>query len=604
MSTVTVSSASELQTALSTAQGGDVISLAAGNYGDVKINSSFASDVTITSQSAGSPAVFQSLTINSSAHLRLDGLSVNFAPNTGTVTWTPAVSINGSSDITFAHSTVVGGDAVSGVADSAATLDSTGNVIGRATGYGVLVGKSSAITLDGLDVSHFYKGVVIATSDYVTVSNSNLHDTRTTPIVAGGGNHITIASNHIHDVNPWHWGSGDHADFLAMWTNAGQAGASTDIRVVNNFMEQGNGTAVLGMWLQGGTPGYTDVVISGNTFLNGNFQGITLWDVTGANVDHNTMLQTTGSDYKSAPGILLSSGSENISVHDNIAGSFNDQSGSSGALANILSNNTLVTKWSAGAAGFYASSLVSAVDGLSDFGSVYSFVQSQLSAKVAVAAAATEALNGGAANDLLVSAGTSASTTIMGGAGADTIYGGSTSSYLRGEDGADLIVAKGGFNDINGNAGSDTIYGGAGADWLAGGKDNDLIIGGGGNGQILYGNAGADTLQGSSANEIIRGGQDDDVISGGAGNDWISGDKGTDMISGGAGADTFHFGPGSGVDWIQDFSSAEGDRVVLDAGASYVLRYDGFNMIVDLGNGDTLVLAGQSPSTLGTWLAG
>ena len=603
MSTVTVSSTSELQAALSSAQGGDIISLAAGNYGDVTINKNFASDVTITSQSAGSPAVFQSLTINSSSHLRLDGLDVNFTPTTGTVTWTPAVSINSSSDITFAHSTVTGGDAVSGVADYSSALDSTGNVMGRATGYGVLIGKSSGVTLDGLDVSHFYKGVVIATSDYVTVEHSDVHDTRTTPIVAGGGNHITIDSNHIHDVNPWHWGSGDHADFLALWTNAGQASASTDIKVTNNFMEQGNGTAVLGMWLQGGTPGYTDVLISGNTFLNGNFQGITLWDVAGASVDHNTMLQTSGSDYKSAPGVLLSSGSENISVHDNIAGSYNDQSGSVGTLANTLSNNTLVTKWAASAAGYYSASLVSVVDGLSDYSSVFSYVLSHLSGK-STDTVAPESITGGASNDLLVSAGVSASTTIMGGSGADSIYGGATSSYLRGEDGNDLIVSKGGFNDINGNAGNDTLYGGTGGDWLAGGRDNDLIIGGGGNGQILYGNMGADTLQGGAGNEIIRGGQDDDVISGGAGNDWISGDKGTDMISGGAGADTFHFGPGSGVDWIQDFNSADGDRVQLDAGSSYVLRYDGFNMIVDLGNGDTLVLAGQTPTTLGTWLAG
>ncbi len=605
MSTLTVTNAAELQSALASAQGGDVISLAAGNYGNVTINKNFASDVTITSQSSSSPAVLQSLTVNSSSHLVFDGLSVNFTPSASTVTWTPAVSINNSSSITFAHSTVTGGNAITGVDPSATSTDSTGNVIGLATGYGVLISKSTGVTLSGDDISHFYKGVVIASSDYVTVQGSDLHDTRTTPIVAGGGNHITIDSNHIHDVNPWHWGSGDHADFLALWTNAGQASASTDIKVTNNLMEQGSGTAVLGMWLQGGDIGYTNVVISGNTFLNGNFQGITIWDVTGASIDHNTLLQTSGSDYKSAPGILLSGGSESISVHDNITGSVNDQSGSTGALANTLSNNTLVTKWTATAAGYYSSALVGVVDAMADHSSIFSYVLSQLSSKISgdAVSSAAEAITGTAGDDVLASAGTAPTTSIYGGAGADTISGGSTYSYLRGEDGNDLIIAKAGFNDMNGNAGNDTIYGGPGSDWLAGGKDDDLLIAGSGPNQVLYGNMGNDSLVGGPGGDTLRGGQGNDTIIGGSGNDWIAGDKGDDVIYGGRGADSFHVFAGTGTDWIADFNSAEGDRVVLDAGLTYTVSYDGANMIISLNTGDRVVLAGVNPATVGTWLA-
>jgi len=40
---------------------------------------------------------------------------------------------------------------------------------------------------------------------------------------------------------------------------AGQTSASTDIKITNNLMEQGKGTAVLGMWMQGGDIGYTNV---------------------------------------------------------------------------------------------------------------------------------------------------------------------------------------------------------------------------------------------------------------------------------------------------------------------------------------------------------
>ena len=70
MTIITVSSAAQLSTALQTATGGDVIRLAAGNYGDFSINSkAFASDVTITSADSGNPAVFHTLNITNSSNL-------------------------------------------------------------------------------------------------------------------------------------------------------------------------------------------------------------------------------------------------------------------------------------------------------------------------------------------------------------------------------------------------------------------------------------------------------------------------------------------------------------------------------------------------------
>ncbi|HEX5378782.1 MAG TPA: right-handed parallel beta-helix repeat-containing protein [Phenylobacterium sp.] len=601
MSTVVVSSAAELQSALSSAQGGDVISLAAGNYGDVTISKNFSSDVTITSQGAGSPAVFHTLTLNSSSHLRLEGVDVNFTPTSSTYAWSPAVSFSSSSDITFINSRVTGGPAVTGVDQAAASLDSTENVLGLPTGYGILIGKSTGVTISGVEVSQVNKGIVIATSNFVTVANSDIHNTRTTPIVAGGGSHITIDSNHIHDVTPWHWGSGDHADFLAMWTNAGQASASTDIRITNNLMEQGQGTAVLGMWLQGGSVGFSGVTISGNTFLNGNFQGITLWDTSNASVDHNTLLQTSG-DSKARPSILLSSGAHNITVSDNITGAVNDQSGSAGTLANTFSNNVLVQKWSAAGAGYYSSDLIARIDQLGDYSSVHSFVLGQVPGGNAGQSAQlpSQALNGGAADDLLVGSSVD-NLTVSAGAGADTIYGGQVQSYLRGDDGNDWIVARQGFNDVGGNAGDDTLFGGTGADWLVGGKGNDVINGGSG-GQILYGNMGEDKVTGGDGADVVRGGQGDDTISGGAGADWLSGDLGQDVITGGAGADIFHTSANAGVDWVNDFNSAEGDRVLIDAGTVWTLRFDGSNAIIDLGSGSQMVLAGVSQATLGDWL--
>jgi hypothetical protein len=600
MSTVTVSSAAELQTALSSAQSGDTISLAAGNYGSLSIyGKNFAADVTITSQTAGA-AVFQSVKLDNSSHIHLDGLTVDYVATASTVTWSPAVEFNASNYITFTHSTVLGADAVSGVAQSATATDSTGNVIGLATGRGILVGVSNNVLIDDVDVSHFHKGIVIATSDYVTVSHSDVHDTRTTPIVAGGGNHITIDSNHLYDVNPWRFGpNGDHADYLALWTNAGQASSSTDIKVTNNLMEQGKGQPVLGMWLQGGDAGYTNVQISGNAILAGNSQGIVLSEVTGGVIDHNVLLQTSGSS-SDAPFIQLAVGSEQISVHDNFASMFRDTSGSTGALANLLSDNHVVQNANPAGAGYYSGALVGLLDQVSSYASLYSVALANLPG-LGASPIVGETINGTLGADLLTSTSAAGGSSIWGGGGADTIYGGTVTNVLRGEDGNDVIYAQHGFNDVNGNAGADTIFGGDGNDWLVGGRDNDEIHGGSGV-QILYGNLGDDILIGGTGAETIRGGQGDDVMTGGAGNDWMSGDLGNDTITGGAGADTFHTFAGAGVDRITDFNSADGDRVMIDAGTSYTLRFDGANMVIDMGGSDQLILVGVTPNTIGTWL--
>jgi Ca2+-binding RTX toxin-like protein len=208
-----------------------------------------------------------------------------------------------------------------------------------------------------------------------------------------------------------------------------------------------------------------------------------------------------------------------------------------------------------------------------------------------VGTAASEILTGGAGPD-----------TINGGAGADTIDGGAGTSYLRGDDGNDRITGGGDFDDINGNVGNDTASGGDGADWVVGGKDQDLLSGDAGN-DIVYGNLGDDTCDGGTGDDIVRGGQDNDILTGGAGNDWLSGDRGSDTVSGGAGADIFHSFSGAGLDRVLDFSLAQGDRVMLDAGTAYTVVQSGADTVIDMGGGDQMVLVGVSMTSLtGDWL--
>ena len=181
----------------------------------------------------------------------------------------------------------------------------------------------------------------------------------------------------------------------------------------------------------------------------------------------------------------------------------------------------------------------------------------------------------------------------------DTITGGSGgANYLRGNGGDDSIIGGALFDDINGNKGDDTIDGGAGgSDWLVGGQGNDLITAHTGS-NLLYGNLGNDTLHGGSGGDTLRGGQGDDSIVGGSGNDFISGDRGSDTLVGGAGADIFHTSSGASLDKVLDFHVAEGDRVMLDPGTAFTVSQVGADTVVDLGNGDQLILVDVQMTTL------
>jgi Ca2+-binding RTX toxin-like protein len=73
-----------------------------------------------------------------------------------------------------------------------------------------------------------------------------------------------------------------------------------------------------------------------------------------------------------------------------------------------------------------------------------------------------------------------------------------------------------------------------------------------------------------SGNDVIRGGKSGDIVEGFNGNDTLIGGGSSDELWGGRGADRFVFesvndsrNPGRGMDFILDFSRAQGDKVDL-----------------------------------------
>jgi Ca2+-binding RTX toxin-like protein len=186
---------------------------------------------------------------------------------------------------------------------------------------------------------------------------------------------------------------------------------------------------------------------------------------------------------------------------------------------------------------------------------------------------------------------------LQGLASNDELHGGGGDDYLRGGDGNDRIYGDAGFDDANGNIGDDTVDGGLGPDWVVGGQGGDFLLGQD-DGDVVLGNLGLDTCSGGVGDDVVRGGRDNDSVSGGAGADFISGDRGDDTVSGGEGGDLFNFFSGAGVDRVIDFSVAQGDHVRIEGGAAYSIHASGADTVIDLGNGDQMVLVGVSPTSL------
>jgi len=446
MAIIDVTNAAQLASALGKAVGGDVIRLAAGDYGDLSIKAkAYDTPLTIISADAGRPAVFNTVAISGSDGITFKDVNVDLEPTLTTVTFSSVVKITNSSDIKFIGGEVNSGAAISGVLPTADELISGGNVIGLPTARGFTIADSSAVTIEAVDIHSAFRGIVLAHTSDVTLRNNDIHDLRTSHIVGGDNDRLTIEGNHLSDSHPWNSGSGDHADFIHLWTDLDEGGVNTGIRIVNNVIDQGDGHPILGIYLDdnGANIGFSNATIKGNLVLNGNGQGMRLENVFNSIVSDNTLLQTSGT-FKNAPGIKLAGGSHDLQVTGNIAAYVVD---SADLASNILSGNFVVQQWEPDGDGYYDADIVDLLGSftttlaarsyfLDNLGDIVGTTDTGL--KLIAASSADTLLTGGDWNDTLV--GRDGNDTLQGGGGDDYLVGGGGDDLLRGGIGADKFI--------------------------------------------------------------------------------------------------------------------------------------------------------------------
>lgn len=194
-----------------------------------------------------------------------------------------------------------------------------------------------------------------------------------------------------------------------------------------------------------------------------------------------------------------------------------------------------------------------------------------------------ETINGGGNDTLRITGGVNINNITTGQSGLDAkiyINAGSdemtiTNFHYTGANQQNYDIEKIAFDDgfittlenhltwTWGTTGADTITGTSGHDTILAKAGNDVLNGAAGDDDI-HGGSGADTLSGGDGADLLHGGDDDDLI---------SGQDGEDMLFGGSGADTFIFENATAwnnIDFIQDFSVAQGDKIDLrDVLSSY-----------------------------------
>jgi hypothetical protein len=255
-----VTTLAELQTALTSAVGGDVIRVAPGAYAYALIqNKVYASDVTIIAGDESDPPVFAGMTLKSCTNVRVEGIEATpgGAPLAGIMVLT-------STGVTVTDCLCRGPDA------AAFTTGASG----------IFARGSTDTTISNNECKWTQFGISHLDCDTLVISGNHVHTIRTDAIRGGGSNDVTVSANLIHDFYPQ---ALDHADGIQFWTT-NVTRLTENITVEDNLIYRGAGSSTIhpqGVFFrdQAGSR-YSGVTITGNAVVGGTYNGICMQGYT------------------------------------------------------------------------------------------------------------------------------------------------------------------------------------------------------------------------------------------------------------------------------------------------------------------------------------
>ncbi len=278
MALYNVTNATQLQSALSQAAGGDKIMLAAGNYGSVTIsNKNYASQVTIAAAPGAGQVHLDGLFVSSSKNLSFAGLDLGRPLTIGQAEWQQLNWVRNSTNIKMDDMTVHGS------IDGDPTND----------GVGISVSDTAGFSITNSSFEELFRGVALQRSSNVTVRGNNIENMRSDGIVVAAVDGLVVDNNRFADFRPI---LPDHADFIQFW-NTGMTKGSSNITIKNNVMMQEFFSGVSQTGVQGifmGDPlayGYKNVLIQNNVLWSSDaYHGIAVNGGEGVQIVNNTVV--------------------------------------------------------------------------------------------------------------------------------------------------------------------------------------------------------------------------------------------------------------------------------------------------------------------------
>lgn len=593
MTTTIVKDAAGLTAALKSAQAGDVIKLAPGEYSPVGLlGLKFNGMVTVTSLDPSRQAELTGLIVKNCEGLKFQGLEFS----------TEAAKTDYPFQVFGSKNIALDGLNVHGSMDGDETNDMAA----------LMVRLSDNVTVTNSEFQQLRHGVAHLDSKNVTISGNNFHDIQTDGVRGGGSSHVTIKGNFF---SSFHDKEGDHPDAIQFWTT-NTTTAATDIVVSDNVIVRGDGDAIQGIFLRDQVGGleYERVTISGNLIVGGMYNGISVAGAKNLVITDNTVAALPDQ-----PSWIAAIGATGVTMHGNVSTQYVLEN----RVENLVQTNdvTIAVPTDGGAAlqrewlanyqgdlkallvGTTTTNVSTLTPEILDAAAAEALAEMNALRAVAVTVTGTsgnESLKADVARDSYVDAqggndilygGGIGHNTLAGGAGDDSYYVKSTfdlvvegagagtdtvittvdfsgaanvenfrltgeAYYVAGNDLANKMTGSDLANELRGMGGDDVIQALGGNDKVHGGDGADQLVGGLGN----------DTLSGDAGNDKLVADEGNDSLVGGSGSDTLEGRAGSDTMSGGTGADTFLFRDGdltNAPDRVLDFSRLDGDKISL-----------------------------------------
>ena len=319
MTTITVSTAAELEDALRKATGGETILLESGDYGLLKIGewtsvpAQYASAVRIASADAENPASFSEMDLRDVGNLAFENIAFDYDFAEGDSHAARPFKVSSSTGVTFNSCTFDG--------DRAAHEDFS--IAG--TGITLTVRDSQDVRIEDSTFDTFYKGVAISESKDVVLAGNDIFGMRSDGVNVTSTSGLLVEGNHFHDFHEA-VGSPDHRDFLQFWTRGSEA-PTTDVVIRGNLFDVGEGSWTQSIFMRnervdkgeaGSEMFYRNILIEENVILNDHPHGITVGEVSGLVIQNNTLLAKEGGGTFGAPSINVADASTDVSILRNV----------------------------------------------------------------------------------------------------------------------------------------------------------------------------------------------------------------------------------------------------------------------------------------------